>query len=104
MRTLVEVHVVKINRIIRNVVEILRSQMQQRFLQELRAANPVFSRREGMHPGDYTSNFIMIIDFLHEVRDALSRRHNALANHFIRQLAAGIELFRHIFHIAGNFF
>ena len=104
MSTLVEVHVIKVNRSVGNFVEILGSQMQERFLQEFRAANPVLGRREGVHPGDDTSYFIMVVDILHELRDAISRGHNAFADDLIRQFAAGIEFVHNVLRVTFYIF
>ena len=104
MSTLVEVHVVEVNRIIRNLVEVLRCKVQQRLLQELRAANPVLGWGERMHPRDDAGNIVVVVDIFHELRDAIGRRHDALKFNRVRQLAALIELLDNIFSIAGNVF
>ena len=100
VRALVEVHVIEVDRIVGDVVQILRCQMEKRFLQEHSAANPVFRRREGMHPGDDAGYVVVVVYVLHELRNAVGRRHDAFVYDLIGQLAAGIELVDHIFRIA----
>ena len=102
MRALVQVHIVKINGCIGYVVQILRREMQQRLLQQLRAANPVLGRRKGVHPGDHTRHLVVVVYILHELRNAICRRHDALADDLIRKPAAGIELCHHILSVPGN--
>ena len=75
---LIEVHVVEVDRVVRNLVEVLRREVQQRLLQELRAANPVLRRGERVHPGDDACDIVVVVDLLHELRDTVSRRHDAL--------------------------
>ena len=99
---LVEVHVVEVDRVIRNLVEVLRRKVQQRLLQELRAANPVLCRGERVHPGDDACDIVVVIDVLHELRDAVCRRHDALELDRVRELAALIELLDDVFRIAGD--
>ena len=45
-----------------------------------------------MHPGNDSTNLIMIVYIFHELRDAFRRRHDPFAYHFIRQSATGIKL------------
>ena len=99
---LVEVHVVEVDRVIRDLVEVLRRKVQQRLLQELRAADPVLRRGEGVHPGDDACDVVIVVDILHELRNAVSRRHDALELDRVRELATLIELLDDVFRIAGN--
>ena len=102
MGALVQIHVVKVDGIVGDILTILGSQVQQRLLQEHRAANPVLGRGEGMHPGDDACHFLVVVHVLHELGDALSRGHNPLADHLEGQLAAGVQLVHDIFRIPGH--
>ena len=92
VRALVQVHIVEINRVVGDAVEVLRREVQQRLLQQHRAADPILRGGEGVHPGDDARDLVVVIDVFHELRDAVRRRHDALADDLVRQLAALVEL------------
>ena len=102
MSALIEVHIVKVDSVIGNILTVLGSQMQERLLQQHRAANPVLGRREGVHPGDDTSHFLVIVHILHELGDAVSGGHDPFAHYLVGQLAALIELLDNVFRITGH--
>ena len=104
MSRLIQVHVVKVDRIIWNIVQILRSQVQQRLLQQARTANPVFGWRESVHPGNYPGNLVIVVGILHKLRNAFCRGHDALKDDWVRQVARSIQFIDNVLGILSNGF
>ena len=93
MSTLVEIHIIKIYGVIRNLIKILSSQVEQRLLQQLGTTNPVFSWGEGMSPNHDTSYIVIVIRILHELSNTVGSGHNPFEYDFVRQLASAIDDF-----------
>ena len=55
-----------------------------------------------MHPRHDACDVILIVDFFHEFRDAVGRRHDAFEDNGVRELAARVELFDDVFGVAGD--
>ena len=92
MSTLVEIHIIKIYGVIRNLIKILSSQVEQRLLQQLGTTNPVFSWGEGMSPNHDTSHIVIVIRILHELSNTVGSGHNPFEYDFVRQLASTVEI------------
>ena len=102
VRRLVQVHVVEVDRVVRDAVEVLRREVEEWFLQQHFAADPVLRRRERVHPRDDARDVVAVVHVLHELRDALGRRHDALELDGVREMAARIELVDNILRIARH--
>ena len=101
---LVEVHEVHVDFIPGYLGIELGVEMQQRLGELLQAMNPHFSRRECVHPGDYTHTFLAVVGSFHQLGHFARRVGGAFIYDFYREIAGIVEAIHHLFRVGINLY
>ena len=88
---LILVHEIHVYGIVRQLLIILRVQVEQRFPILLKSQDPGLGRRKGMHPGDDSCTALVFICFVKCFTDQLIGDQHRLPYHLIRQYAGCIQ-------------
>ena len=92
---LVEVHEVHVHRVPRNLLVVLRVEVEQGFLELLQAVYPHLGGREGVHPGDDADAAVVVVGGLHHGFHFLAGVGRALIDYLDGQAAGVVQSLDH---------